>query len=574
MSLAYFAKVRKSVKKLNLEDLIRNLKNALSKAHKAADRDFLLKHLTFLQEKGLDNPATKKDLDFILKDIEKTLGQKLESLAEAPILQASMEAYTEGKKKVCKPFKIDYSLDDADLGALDTLSNFNGWYIRDKFSKDTSDIINRELGDLLERGGTKREFAQTLETALEDHVTESKQYWELLADHTLTKIQNMGHVSGYETAGVQYVKIVAVLDSKTTPICRAMNGKVFKVADFRKQYDKIIRAAEKHDLKAYKAAQPMISGKAMKGEISDEDIKRLGIKLPPYHFRCRTTHVAYFEGERELKQPERTSPKPSKTSREPEFMRNVNLNSSSARIKIDNVVNKFFAEHPEATGFKLKRYKGVSTVKSSEYTMATGDNVFLLNENSYKELRNYSPAKDLAHAFYCIKHNKALTVNGENAIQNFWHEVCHSKSISMPDYKIGEAKSEIYESFIEFYSRQTYAKSFLKEIGGETVYSKLIKEAGYSREVYALRFNKLLEKYDISQRSAMNGMEKLVFETELSNYDNAAAEFLASKSKKKYSKELVEDIKKDLIESVELEKTHKELNELDAIRREYIEKIN
>ena len=307
MSLLYFAKVRKSVKKLNLEDLIRNLKNALSKAHKAADRDFLLKHLTYLQEKGLDNPATQKDLDFVIKDIEKTLGQKLESLAEAPFLQASMEAYTDGKRKVCKPFKIDYSLDDADLGALNTLDEFNGWYIRDKFSKDTSDIINRELGDLLERGGTKREFAQTLETALEDHVTDSKTYWELLADHTLTKIQNMGHVSGYETAGVQYVKIVAVIDSKTTPVCRAMNNKVFKVADFRKQYDKIIRAAEKHDLKAYKAAQPMVNGKAMKGEISDEDIKKLGIKLPPYHFRCRTTHVAYFEGERELRRPEKDS---------------------------------------------------------------------------------------------------------------------------------------------------------------------------------------------------------------------------------------------------------------------------
>ena len=135
---------------------------------------------------------------------------------------------------------------------------------------------------------------KTLETALEDHVTASKTYWEILADHTLNKIQNMGHVSGYETAGVQYVKIVAVIDSKTTPICRAMNGKIFKVADFRKQYDKIIRAAEKHDLKAYKAAQPMVNGKAMKGEISEEDIKKLGIKLPPYHFRCRTTHVAYF----------------------------------------------------------------------------------------------------------------------------------------------------------------------------------------------------------------------------------------------------------------------------------------
>ena len=294
MSLAYFAKIRKSVKKLKLDDLIHNLKIAYSKAHKAADRDFLLKHLSFLQEKGLDNLATRKDLDFVLKDIEKTLGQKLESLAEAPFLQASMEAYTDGKRKVCKPFKIDYSLDDADLGALNTLDEFNGWYIKNKMSKETSEIINRELGDLLERGGTKAEFAKTLETALEDHVTASKTYWEILADHSLTKIQNMGHVSGYETAGVQYVKIVAVIDSKTTPVCRAMNNKVFKVADFRKQYDKIIHAAEKHDLKAYKAAQPMISSKAMKGEISDEDIKRLGIKLPPYHFRCRTTHVAYF----------------------------------------------------------------------------------------------------------------------------------------------------------------------------------------------------------------------------------------------------------------------------------------
>ena len=487
-----------------------------------------------------------------------------------------MEAYTEGKRKVCKPFKIDYSLDDADLGALNTLDEFNGWYIRDKFSKDTSDIINRELSDLLERGGTKREFAQTLETALEDHVTESKQYWELLADHTLTKIQNMGHVSGYETAGVQYVKIVAVIDNKTTPICRAMNGKVFKVADFRKQYDKIIHAAAHHDLKAYKAAQPMVSGKAMKGEISDEDIKRLGIKLPPYHFRCRTTHVAYFEGERELKQPERKekpSLKPSKTSHEPEFMQDINLNSTSPKVKINSVVDKFFKEHPETTKFNMKKYEGVSIVKSSKYTMATGDNVFLVNGSAYKELNNYSPAKDLSNAFYRIKHGNSLTVNNENAIQNFWHEVCHSKSVAMPDYEIGETKSEIYESFTEFYSRQTYAKSFLKEIGGETVYSKLIKEAGYSREVYALRFNKLLEKYDISQRSAMNGMEKLVFETELSNYDNAAAEFLASKSKKKYSKELVENIKKDLIESVVAEETDAESKELIKLREEYSKKF-
>ena len=70
----------------------------------------------------------------------------------------------------------------------------------------------------------------------------------------------------------------------------------------------------------------------------------------------------------------------------------------------------------------------------------------------------------------------------------------------------------------------------------------------------------------------MNGMEKLVFETELSNYDNAAAEFLASKSKKKYSKELVENIKKDLIESVATKETNEEVMELIDLRIKYLKK--
>ncbi len=541
MSLAYFAKVRKSVKKLKLEDLIRNLKNALSKAHKAADRDFLLKHLTYLQEKGLDNPATKKDLDFILKDIEKTLGQKLESLAEAPFLQASMEAYTEGKRKVCKPFKIDYSLDDADLGALNILDEFNGWYIRDKFSKDTSDIINRELGDLLERGGTKREFAKTLEIALEDHVTDSKTYWELLADHTLTKIQNMGHVSGYETAGVQYVKIVAVIDNKTTPICRAMNNKVFKVADFRKQYDKIIHAAEKHDLKAYKAAQPMISGKTMKGEISDEDIKRLGIKLPPYHFRCRTTHVAYFEGERELERPGKEKPNSRARNMGSVVGTPSDMSPEEKEKKLEFLSNKFrklqtntriFNYGFESLGLVPKTWKDYEITfagTNSRGRFYLSDLDFAIKDKNGTQWI-FNPLRDLSNAFDKIEQGKSLKFVEYAALYSLHHELEHNRQMIKYHGEDVFVKG-ISETLNEYVTRYTFGE-FLKAIRGDAEQGKMFIEnaPGYQQSVNKLE--KYLTDYKIPQDERLDTLKRISRELEPEKKLGAVARYIAANSPK------------------------------------------
>jgi|GEM_PF-3958718 len=403
-----------------------------------------------------------------------------------------MEAYTEGKRKACKPFKIDYSLDDADLGALNTLDEFNGWYIRDKFSKDTSDIINRELSDLLERGGTKREFAQTLETALEGHVEESKTYWELLADHTLTKIQNMGHVSGYETAGVQYVKIVAVIDNKTTPICRAMNGKVFKVADFRKQYDKIIHAAAHHDLKAYKAAQPMVSGKAMSGEISDEDIKRLGIKLPPYHFRCRTTHVAYFSN------PKGIVPKLSSTSSEgrPSSPNWIVSEQNEAIDNISNVMKGYMEKYGKETprGFRSIRNK---LLKESVLMDTNGSGVYSVSQRQF-EFKNHRIflAETLNKAILKIQKGEALSIQEEAVTQTLWHEIYHNKA-KVYDSNLTKRQRLYMEMVNEFVSRKTYP-TFIHRLGGTAIYSKEIMQESLGYQYYIVRFQTFIKEFNIN----------------------------------------------------------------------------
>ena len=528
MSLAYFAKVRKSVKKLKLDDLIHNLKIAYSKAHKAADRDFLLKHLSFLQEKGLDNPATRKDLDFVLKDIEKTLGQKLESLAEAPFLQASMEAYTDGKRKACKPFKIDYSLDDADLGALNTLDEFNGWYIKDKMSKETSEIINRELGDLLERGGTKAEFAKTLETALEDHVAASKTYWEILADHTLTKIQNMGHVSGYETAGVQYVKIVAVIDSKTTPICRAMNGKVFKVKEFRKQYDKIMAAAEKHDIKAYKAAQPMLGNDANKlaaannNAFTEDDIKRLGIKLPPYHFRCRTTHVAYFSN------PDGIVPKLDNESNDKDSKQLLQTISdkNTAEVNIQNTMQSYFDKYGKETP---RGYSMITCEQKVSWRAATDSHGRYWVSEEVGGLFNSALLK--------IKKGKKLSFEEENACKSIWHEICHNKQKKYATRERTQRETRIMETINEYVARRTYP-IFIERLGGKAYFQNQMptskKTKGY--EIYENHINAFMKNFDLENAENLKDIENILFNKPQldieENFTNWAAKKIAKKGGK------------------------------------------
>lgn len=300
-NLKYFEKVIKSVKKLSFDDLVYNLKTALSKAQKQADKDFLIQCLTSLNEKKMNSEVTKEDVEFIENQVEQTLGASVEMLARQPFVRAMVDVYGRGKNKVLHSFKMDYSLGDKDLGALQSLQDFNCWWVRGKIVDKTKDIIQDLAKETLENGDTRAVFAEKLQTALLNDVKETKQYFELLADHVLTKTQNMGHVSGYEEAGVEYVRIVAVIDEKTSPICRRMNHRIFKVKDFRKQYDKIVSAAQKRDIEGVKAAQPMVNASSfdkMPVNMRTKDFQDMGLNMPPYHFHCRTTHVAYFENEK------------------------------------------------------------------------------------------------------------------------------------------------------------------------------------------------------------------------------------------------------------------------------------
>lgn len=283
---------------MRLDTIKKDLRRALSKATDEAARAFFLRHLASLDASGLDLAAADADIDRILRDVKKTFGRSLEQLADEPYATAFSAAYGLGANKIAE----DFGFDDKDKDTLDTLRDYSTWWVRDQISQDIIDALKENLKNAVDNGWTRAQLAAAMKKSLKGVVKESQLYWEVTADHMLSKVQSMGQVAGYTRARISMVKVVAVLDNRTTAICRHMHGRLIEVSALQTQYDEIVEASKVRDLKAskdaVKRAQRLVTAESF-GSISRtyrtrDLVDTYGLRLPPYHWRCRTVTVAYF----------------------------------------------------------------------------------------------------------------------------------------------------------------------------------------------------------------------------------------------------------------------------------------
>jgi len=80
----------------------------------------------------------------------------------------------------------------------------------------------------------------------------------------------------YQAEGVEKVQIVAYIDDRTSPTCLDMHGRVFTISDYAD------------------TGQALPNPDEMLG-IAGRPTTELATILPPYHYNCRTTFVAYEE---------------------------------------------------------------------------------------------------------------------------------------------------------------------------------------------------------------------------------------------------------------------------------------
>ncbi|GIO90748.1 minor capsid protein [Paenibacillus lactis] len=133
------------------------------------------------------------------------------------------------------------------------------WYGKNYSSRiwENRDKLLRELRTGLAQSFIRGDSVDKVSKLLAERMGVSRSNAERLIQTESAHIINEATAEGYRSSGVvQEYEILATLDSRTSPICQSMDGKVFKLSE-----------------------------------------KETGVNYPPFHVRCRTTVMPYFDDE-------------------------------------------------------------------------------------------------------------------------------------------------------------------------------------------------------------------------------------------------------------------------------------
>lgn len=241
---------------------------------------------------------------------------------------------TGAKKEIGQKYAgtLGYSLEAAETEAAKRMGSWTGHYVRDAYGELSvagSEQARQIASEMLREGAPATEIGNAMMNKMALALNRSRPYFQVVSNAMLGRSRSYGQLAGYREGGFQRYKIVAVLDEKTTNICRYMDGKELSVQGGLSRYEQVERARSptaityempwtrertiksgddegKRELYVVdgKGEETRIavverSGKGTADDTGDYSSGLTGDALeaahmgpPPYHGSCRTTTVA------------------------------------------------------------------------------------------------------------------------------------------------------------------------------------------------------------------------------------------------------------------------------------------
>jgi hypothetical protein len=290
-------KLVQALSRLELDDQVAQLKDLLTSAWNKSSQKALIKAISSLS--SLTGPITLDELNNIQEDVSRAMGADFEALVSDDILSTTEAVYKIGFFQVL-PSGASIMFGLPDIDAIRTLDSNARFWIKSYFDDNMQEAFRAQLNDYFLGGYTRAELATLMRVHFADMTSQKDSYWDLLADHTATKIREIGRLAGYKQAGVSVVRVKARLDERTTEFCRRVHGHVISIEALENHVANYLNACKTNDKDAIKASWPWWSDKDAKRKLTsagaiNRQIKNGTIGLPPYHARCRTITVAEFE---------------------------------------------------------------------------------------------------------------------------------------------------------------------------------------------------------------------------------------------------------------------------------------
>ena len=187
------------------------------------------------------------------------------------------------------------------------------------FGTQAREIVARRMADGLGRD----DIAEELEVAAQGNLLRRpKSYWEVVAGAFVGRGRSCAQVGAYEEAGITHYQVEAVLDERTSNVCRLLHGKVFSVRDAQRSFRETEQLKNPADIKEVnpwpredaggiyvsrggrrvtvaEVSRSAVGTRDDRGDFAAErpasDLARLGLGFPPYHGLCRSTTLPILQ---------------------------------------------------------------------------------------------------------------------------------------------------------------------------------------------------------------------------------------------------------------------------------------
>jgi hypothetical protein len=262
-------------------------------------------------------PLTKVDVTGFMKQFEKRIAQYPPSV-QKKVLKSVGAMYDLQRNAYAKSVGIKANFKLIDTKAKAWLKKDNMHWVGTFYDDNLSELLQKSVNNtMLTQGLGRVEAAKVLQDDLAKAIRKGKlpaiagipppgwtgtpaAYWEGLSANLASRASTWSALESFVQGGVEVYTIAAILDERTSEICRTMNGKQFNVSWGTDQRDAIMAAKNPDAVKKVAGWQraPDVQSKfgvspgtAATAQQS-KDMADAGLALPPYHYRCRTVVIS------------------------------------------------------------------------------------------------------------------------------------------------------------------------------------------------------------------------------------------------------------------------------------------
>lgn len=251
-------------------------------------------------DKATDKPKIKKKPWAAFTAVfKKVFGKEFPKEVLPEVDKLTELSFKDNKRITGNRLNLTSSFNTKDEGTVKQLKKQNKFWIGDSYSRSLEERINKIGQEVVEQGLDRKSAAKIFQSKLSKEFSKTDNYWKILASVVVNRTKSYSQLSMFRDAGYITYEILAVMDERTCPRCRSLNGRQYQVSRGIELMEEALKAKspEEHmkikpwleyekpsERYYYKIGEER---KYLGKEIKDRALDKAGIIFPPFHPACR-----------------------------------------------------------------------------------------------------------------------------------------------------------------------------------------------------------------------------------------------------------------------------------------------